>query len=698
MSAGVALFLLLFGWYALTTSGHTYSSDEETMLAAGESLATTGWFNIPRSELFLINRNRGVDGLSYSRYGPGQSLAAVPFILVGRGLALVAPSASGLIERLVVLMLPALVTATTALILYDWERRVGFSTRVALIVGLLYGLTSIAWPYSRTFFAEPLATFFLVVAAYGLRRTERRWWAIAGAAAVCALAVKVQVALVLPLIAGYGILAAFAQTTEAGRTTESTETSQGEHPSVSSVANRLVWQRVFGRLLFGLLGAALPLALLLLYNTRVFGGPLRTGYGSVAAGAVQEGGNWRQGLYGLTISTGKGILFFAPTIVLGLLGMFFERRKQWRESLLALAMLVLHLAFYSGVEYWHGDGSWGPRYLVFMMPFVYLPAAGLLTALGSYPRTWLVTAGRWVVGVLAVLGFIVQLMPILLNFNVYLDPQVSRPGARYFEPAASPLVQHPRIWLERATEWWWRIGGGPAGTAILVNDFSYSEGDRGKGELLPRWTYAHAAVQLNPVGNAPIEGRLVVGDHRPWPLPRANFELLLDGAPLANVTRRDIDGNQIRWELTFTLAPEQVRRGELLELRSDTWNPNRDTTDNPRNEDLGLLLESLELSQNGQPLGLHEALPIGPPQSGRRGLWLWYQDAPNHHLFDAWLWYLPIAGLSPAATIVILALIALPALAALFFGARGVIAALRAPAQRQDKAASSVAYPSPKAG
>ncbi|MCL5957906.1 MAG: DUF2079 domain-containing protein, partial [Chloroflexi bacterium] len=190
---GLALFLLLLGWYVLTMSGHTYANDEETMLAVGDSLLTTGSFAIS-PDLPLTNRTTGVDGRSYSRYGPAQSVAVVPFLAAGRALGASAPEYAGLIQRLFVLLLPALVTAATGLVLYAWVRMLGYPLPIALLVGLLYGLTSLAWPYSRTLFAEPLATFFLLLAAYGLRRDHQGWWVVAGAALAGALAAKFQTA------------------------------------------------------------------------------------------------------------------------------------------------------------------------------------------------------------------------------------------------------------------------------------------------------------------------------------------------------------------------------------------------------------------------------------------------------------------------------------------------------------------------
>jgi hypothetical protein len=164
-----------------------------------------------------------------------------------------------------------------------------------------------------------------------------------------------------------------------------------------------------------------------------------------------------------------------------------------------------------------------------------------------------------------------------------------------------------------------------------------------------------------------------VGDHRPWPLERAQFALLLDGEPLANVQRTDVTGQNIVWDLQFALAPEQVRSGVQITLQSDTWNPEDTTPDNPRDEELGLRVETLEFSQDGRMLELREALPIPTVERDRREMWLWYYDTPKHHLFDTWLWFVFVAGLPARVIVVLLLVLALPALVMLTIGGRGVI-------------------------
>jgi hypothetical protein len=421
-----------------------------------------------------------------------------------------------------------------------------------------------------------------------------------------------------------------------------------------------------GRVSMGGVGFALPAGLLLLYHTLLFGSPFKTGYGGLDPSQVLDA-NWREGLYGLLFSTGEGLLVFSPSVLLGVVGMGFRWRQQWRESLLALAVLAVALAFYSRFTAWYGDGSWGTRYLSFVLPFLYLPSAGVLAVAARGRRGPIIPA---LVGGLVGVTVFIQLLPILANYNTYI--QISDTHERVVNPAASPLVGHLRLWWERAGEWWLRVAP-PAGTAVLRDGFSYSEGDRTRGEVLPRWTYDRAEVRLYPfTTGAPLDGRIVVGDHRPWPLPRADFSLRLDGQPLDGVQRTDTTGQGVVWELRFRLAPGQVHRGAVLTVQSDTWNPDDDTEENPRDEDLGVRVEVMEFAQGEQMLALREALPIPTVKRDRRELWLWYYDTPRHHLFDAWLWYVLVAGLPLPTVVVLLVLIGVPAVAMVGVGGWGL--------------------------
>ena len=145
--------------------------------------------------------------------------------------------------------------------------------------------------------------------------------------------------------------------------------------------------------------------------------------------------------YGLTISSGKGLLWYSPPIILAIVGWWPFWRRWHAEALLCLGIVLAHFAFYGRIFAWHGDGSWGPRYLMVMLPFAILPLVALLEGLRRRPiRLTLVST-------VVAAGIVVQLLGVLVNFDWYILR--SDQGTRHFSPPASPILVHARM-LDRA--------------------------------------------------------------------------------------------------------------------------------------------------------------------------------------------------------------------------------------------------------
>jgi hypothetical protein len=122
------------------------------------------------------------------------------------------------------------------------------------------------------------------------------------------------------------------------------------------------------------------------YNHVRWGAALSTGYGPVTAGFWNE--NILIGLWGQFLSPGKSVFLYVPPLVLSLMGI----RRFWSHRPRAAVAIVLVVGpvviVYARYLFWSGDWGWGPRYLVFAMPALMIPAAEMFDyapAPGSRP-------------------------------------------------------------------------------------------------------------------------------------------------------------------------------------------------------------------------------------------------------------------------------------------------------------------------
>src|SRR5581483_1605600 len=100
-----------------------------------------------------------------------------------------------------------LVTALTATLLYCVGRWLGYGRRVALLTTIAFGLATIAWWFAKTAFTEPLAALLVLISFAGLVRFQKAnsfaWLAVSGFAIGIALMTRLQLTLVVPLLAVY---------------------------------------------------------------------------------------------------------------------------------------------------------------------------------------------------------------------------------------------------------------------------------------------------------------------------------------------------------------------------------------------------------------------------------------------------------------------------------------------------------------
>lgn len=617
--------LLVFGVYVLTMSGHTYSPDEETMLAASQSLIVDGSWALPSSRALV--EVTGADGRRYSQYGPGQSVAAVPWVIVGRTVGSLFPKdQAGFPLRLILASYNALIAAGICGLLAATGMALGYSALASLWTAAALAFATFMWPHSRTFFSEPLVALCILASFYLMRtgprsRRSSLVFLLSGVLFAFAIATKVQYAVALPAFLLYLSLVTLRRPTSVS----DTDNPQSVRSAFRNLQSAIPW----------LLGLALGLIPLFLYNLAIFGGAFTTGYGADLKGTFKT--PLYEGAFGLLFSSGKGLLWYALPILLALWGLPRFARAHRAETAFIAALFVSLVAFFGMYSFWPGDGSWGPRYMIPLLPFVLLPGLDTMgqALLHARARANAFSLPAFLVSTVLALGFLVNLMGVLVNFDTYINV-VNDDATRYWQLDSSPIEGHARLLGQRVEEWTSRIFP-PSRTILFRSGFSYSEGDKSKGELLPRWTTGAGALDIHPTGSSPISVALQLADHRPPELPRAQVSILLDGAPVQPATS-PVQGSLVSTIYSFEIPS----RSSKVTIQTDSWNPSQ-IQEGGRNEVLGVMIERVAVEEGGKPssYSMVEALPAPAYYPQPR----WYYDPGTHHPSDLWLTYMPETGM-----------------------------------------------------
>jgi hypothetical protein len=661
----LALFLALAGIYLLTSGGHTYSYDEETMFGLTISLVERGSLIVPTCPGCAVLRSIPMpEGRNYSRYGPLQSLVAIPPYLLGRALASGDDAATWIGTRYAATLLTALVTAAIGALLYALIQRVGYSHRNALVTALLYGLGTQAWPRAKTFFADPLTTLLILGAVYCWWRLDQPTgrgrsgaavarWAV-GIALCCGLAVGVKfgAGIILPVFGLAGAASLWRRWRREGLPLRD-----------------LVVATAAAAVVLGVL-----LALVGFYNWVRFASPFETGYGGREVGAVQQG-NWREALPGLLISPGKGLFLFSPIVMLGLLSFWPFAHRAPRLAVLVAALAVEHVAFYARVPQWDGGTCWGPRYLDFIVPLLVLPLAAGLAWLTAPERTRGVRLALGsLAGVVVALALVVQLLGVLVNFDTGYN--LITTGRRYWTVANSPPLVHAQILSERVGVWW----------AIRFPSRDQIVPERGIpvtteiAPIWPRYLPQEAALRVHANGTAPLTGTLVYDDARERQDPPARFVVLVNGRAVATTgptAAPEIGPHAYR--LTFAVREAGASATDFtLTIRNEQF-----TTLGPS------WTHAVTVAGNGQELPTVRRPLLLPFPDDDPERWAWFFTERNQHLFDLWPWYIAILPLPSGFANLLFIGVGGGATVALLLGGLGLITAGRG--HRSDRRNGSAA-------
>jgi hypothetical protein len=202
--------------------------------------------------------------------------------------------------------------------------------------------------------------------------------------------------------------------------------------------------------------AVLPVGAAGIFQTALnwyrFGNPFEFGYGDEpATGFITP---VIDGVGYLLFAPGKGLAWFAPPAMAGLLGLLWLTITRPVIAAIALAAFACELLYYARWWAWHGDWSWGPRYLYVAVPFLML---GWLAPALAWPRLGRAVRGAIVMfgTTIALAGLWANVLAVAIDYGAYYSVVGNQLGrgidvrhAR-FVPEFSPLRGH--AWLLQAS-------------------------------------------------------------------------------------------------------------------------------------------------------------------------------------------------------------------------------------------------------
>jgi hypothetical protein len=405
LAAGLGLFLVAV--YFSTFAGVLRSIDELSLFASTENVVLGGSLQ-PLLVRFAEFHNR------VGLLEPGYSLLAVPLYALARRW----PAVSNIHA---VMLLNPLLTALNASLLYGLGRRLRYGEAASLSVALVFGLATMAWPYTKSFLREPAVALLWTAAFWGLVQfVEAPEWG-AGALAV------------VPVVAAVGVKVA----------------SIVSWPVIFiALGWTLYTSQRFSRrwlLVGGLAALALSvgLALFLLAQRNL---PVSGLINNLVANpfTLESLAPW----YGLLASPGKSVFVYSPVVLLGVIGWpaFYRRHAVVAVTLVLLSAALL---FALRTSNWWGGLTWGPRFLAPLLPLMLLPALELFPQ-----RKWawgLAGLSAAYQALVSTAAWPVAYQSLLTNYPIP-DATIGLDWTRWME---SPAVQIVRRWGRAALDLAW---------------------------------------------------------------------------------------------------------------------------------------------------------------------------------------------------------------------------------------------------
>jgi len=435
-SPQLVLFLTFASFYFAIGPGNFFAVDEVMQQETAQALILRRTLDVPA----IVDTRLGRGQSWYTVKGAGLPLAALPFVYVGlklddafgsmNGGPLAGPPLGmedqplrgGRLAISAALIFNALVGGAIIAALFMLGTRLSGNPRAALLMAIAAGVATIVMSEATHFYQHLLDALMLILAFWffsgrEIRALERRalFGGLALGVAIMARPDAGPSAVVIWL---YGAIAAWML--------------------ARNLPDRM--PRTIRRTLLAAAGPAAAVAGCLYFNYLRFGGFTQFGYTKDREHFVLDAVQIAKAIAGYLVSPALSIFLFAPPLIFALAAGHRAYRRWPLETTALLLAAVAHLLLISTWRVWHGDLSYGPRFMtdaiVLLMPLT-LPAFQAAVDFRS-------RLSVFAVGGLILLGFVVQLIGVAVNVAVNEWDRKATGlvdnGAWVFVAAVSPIV------------------------------------------------------------------------------------------------------------------------------------------------------------------------------------------------------------------------------------------------------------------
>jgi len=367
---------LLFGLVLsiLFSSGQIENPDSHLRLTQTRIILDDNKFGLPDDvgEDSHGNISINKDGKRFMVYNPGQTIIFIPIYYIAN-LVSTDEANAYYFSAFCVSFINYMAHALCAFILFKIALLLGAVKKQAYLASIFFGLTSYSFVFAQSTYEHHFEMFFILLSVYfALKKDTNHAGLLSG--------IMLSIGLVF-------------------RTT-----------SILAVPAILLIQKNNNERLKVLVSLTIGVAFVMLYNYYRFGNPLETGYSLAWSLAHSDKydfwsfSGFPEAFFGFLFSPGKGLIFFSTTILIAL----FRIKTFWKKHRLIFYAILLisaaYLTIFSLNFAWHGSiWSYGPRYILPIIPFLYLPIIYLK------PQKW--------VFVTLLLAFILQIVLISVNYK-----------------------------------------------------------------------------------------------------------------------------------------------------------------------------------------------------------------------------------------------------------------------------------------